>query len=913
MNDANSGDSRGNGQATKDPLTGLDLRRAFVGTVSGSVAGLAARAAKGTLIYVDVDGLRSVNRSAGRARGDEVLVTVSKAIAEALGDKTVLARDSGDAFAAFVAEMEPPFTAMAAEEVRARCSRALARADPPPTVSVGFALFPDEGAGAVTLLANARRAARSAREAGGDRTASVSSLGPLEGPELVLDGLPCPDFIGREEEMQTLRERLESCRRGGGYLFVRGEPGVGKTRMLREFRRAAEVSMAAAGFAACRPTDPGSHFAALARAFTDLAGPTPEKRKTLLEGRSPQEAEELAPLFERSGVPLVPAGTVRSAPERTAEERRRILFRGLTGMLESLALGGMVVLLFDDAAWLDAGSVDVLRSVAARESFGFLAVAAASERSLRDEGGRLRPAAELFETPGPGLTAWEMPLRRLPIAEAAAMTSSILDGRPTDDALDQALFGVSAGNPLFHEGLLRWLAIHRAVEGNGATLRLSFDRDSAPKTLEALLDATISALPGELAEAGQAAAAVGGPVSAAALALALGRSEAEVTGFIDWLLRLGLFGPVSAGSDEVAPAGARTAERILAAAEPDVLEVVHSAYADLAARRSAAGRASAAEEAYHRGFTSDTAAATLALARAEEEAARLWVADEAGLAESAGAGAHPVRGKTEAIRPPPSSGRRTAGSVRKARFETTAAPALASLAGESGKERVSAPDADAPPAPAPAGVESDAPSRSEERGLERLGPARVLTVEGIPDGSDPIRLATDDAEARLLAALDRLLDDNERPTAAALIWRTLAGFEQEDTQGRRRLATFLAELEPRIWRTRLVESYKAIEDTLGRELKIEEEPETLELFARSAARAMYAFLRAGHHSRVEKLGARLMRRPPEIRKAALDELSSTDFFDLILSDLGSESAERANGALAVLRHIAGAVEGGTAR
>ena len=130
MNDTNSGDSRGNGQATRDPLTGLDLRRAFVGAVSGSVAGLAARAAKGTLIYVDVDGLRSVNRSAGRARGDEVLVTVSKAIAEALGDKTVLARDSGDAFAAFVAEMEPPFTAMAAEEVRARCSEALARADP---------------------------------------------------------------------------------------------------------------------------------------------------------------------------------------------------------------------------------------------------------------------------------------------------------------------------------------------------------------------------------------------------------------------------------------------------------------------------------------------------------------------------------------------------------------------------------------------------------------------------------------------------------------------------------------------------------------------------------------------------------------------------------------------------------------
>jgi hypothetical protein len=67
---------------------------------------------------------------------------------------------------------------------------------------------------------------------------------------------------------------------------------------------------------------------------------------------------------------------------------------------------------------------------------------------------------------------------------------------------------------------------------------------------------------------------------------------------------------------------------------------------------------------------------------------------------------------------------------------------------------------------------------------------------------------------------------------------------------------------------------------------------------------MRAFLRAGQYSRIEHLGRVLMRLRSPAGKAALEHLSRTDFFDLLLSDLAADSPERSDGALAALEAVA---------
>src|SRR5262249_15546990 len=44
-------------------------------------------------------------------------------------------------------------------------------------------------------------------------------------------------FVGRESERRTLRERWENAREGEGQVVLLvGEPGIGKSRLAREFR-----------------------------------------------------------------------------------------------------------------------------------------------------------------------------------------------------------------------------------------------------------------------------------------------------------------------------------------------------------------------------------------------------------------------------------------------------------------------------------------------------------------------------------------------------------------------------------------------------------------------------------------------------------------------------------------------------
>ncbi len=42
-------------------------------------------------------------------------------------------------------------------------------------------------------------------------------------------------FVGRERELERLREAFDGAREGrGGLVMITGEPGIGKTRLARE-------------------------------------------------------------------------------------------------------------------------------------------------------------------------------------------------------------------------------------------------------------------------------------------------------------------------------------------------------------------------------------------------------------------------------------------------------------------------------------------------------------------------------------------------------------------------------------------------------------------------------------------------------------------------------------------------------
>jgi diguanylate cyclase (GGDEF)-like protein len=85
-------------QAVEDPLTGLGSRRAYeqafpLVRATAELAGLYV-----FVVFIDVDGLKSVNDTDGHAAGDDVILTVSRAMRESARSRDLLVRWGGDEF-----------------------------------------------------------------------------------------------------------------------------------------------------------------------------------------------------------------------------------------------------------------------------------------------------------------------------------------------------------------------------------------------------------------------------------------------------------------------------------------------------------------------------------------------------------------------------------------------------------------------------------------------------------------------------------------------------------------------------------------------------------------------------------------------------------------------------------------------
>lgn len=87
-------------QLTEDPLTGLFNRRGLLSMMRGITSEPQAQQAQRGIVvlFVDLDGFKAVNDTLGHAAGDEVLVTVSQRIPQALRAHDTVCRYGGDEF-----------------------------------------------------------------------------------------------------------------------------------------------------------------------------------------------------------------------------------------------------------------------------------------------------------------------------------------------------------------------------------------------------------------------------------------------------------------------------------------------------------------------------------------------------------------------------------------------------------------------------------------------------------------------------------------------------------------------------------------------------------------------------------------------------------------------------------------------
>ncbi len=89
-------------QANYDALTGLPNRNHFYPNASNQVQQVALSGQHGVLVFLDIDGFKSINDNLGHEAGDELLIEFGRRLRNTFPHPTLVARLAGDEFVVFI-------------------------------------------------------------------------------------------------------------------------------------------------------------------------------------------------------------------------------------------------------------------------------------------------------------------------------------------------------------------------------------------------------------------------------------------------------------------------------------------------------------------------------------------------------------------------------------------------------------------------------------------------------------------------------------------------------------------------------------------------------------------------------------------------------------------------------------------
>ncbi len=256
-------------------------------------------------------------------------------------------------------------------------------------------------------------------------------------------------FIGRNIEMAELRAGLADAAAGRGRLFlISGQPGIGKTRLVRELAASAEASGMKVLAGQCSEHDepvPYLPFVEILEGCVERAS-GPDVLRTLLGEEGPELAR-LLPKLNRI-LPDLPPPLELPPPQA-----RRHLFNCFCDFVARVAREQPTLLILEDLHWADDSTLALLGHLTQRLSALPLLVAGTyRDVELNVAGELARTLENLFR----GRLATALTLTGLRREEVADMLSS-LSGQAAPGAIAAEFYRETEGNPFFVEELFRHL------------------------------------------------------------------------------------------------------------------------------------------------------------------------------------------------------------------------------------------------------------------------------------------------------------------------------------------------------------------------------------------------------------------------------------------------------------------------
>jgi class 3 adenylate cyclase/tetratricopeptide (TPR) repeat protein len=316
---------------------------------------------------------------------------------------------------------------------------------------------------------------------------------------------PVAPLVGRDQELDLLRRLYQQTRRerAAQLVTIVGEPGIGKSRLVRELLRFVdeqpELVVWRQGH--CLPYGEGITFWALGEIVKAQAGVLESDDAAVVTAKlEAAVAVHIADQDEREWLQLRLAPLLGLVGDATAPAEQAEQFTAWRRFLEAMAARGPLTLVVEDMHWADDALLAFLDYLlGAVRGVALLIVTTA------------RP--ELFERhPGwPRETerTTVIPLAALDDGDTARLIGALLGRSRLPAELEASLLERADGNPLYAEEYVRLLDDRGLLAAPDGSRRTAGTGLPLPPTLQAVIAARLDALPSRRKALLQNAAVVG--------------------------------------------------------------------------------------------------------------------------------------------------------------------------------------------------------------------------------------------------------------------------------------------------------------------------------------------------------------------------------------------------------------------
>lgn len=374
-------------------------------------------------------------------------------------------------------------------------------------------------------------------------------------------------FVDREEELEDIKQHLEESIKGSGRtLFIVGEAGIGKSRLIAEIGVYAASRNVMALRGRCLYEENMEPYLP----FIDAFGKYISGRRRDTEWEEGKEVQTPDDYFSM-GLVGIAGGTASSQdlmeqPYETTEglvpmgllplgeedaelsskirkinlqQERTRLFEALSQLVVDISERQPLLLVLEDLQWADDGSLKLLHYLARNiQNSRVMICGAYRPEDIESSKGESHPLSKTLRRMRPEKLFYEIMLDRFDEGSTALMIESMLKKQDIPEAFTRKLYEESEGNPFFIEEVVRSLVNEGLIDVKDYSWKLKFDpsRIHIPGTIRDVIGRRIDRLDGGTKAVLGYASVIGNRFTFEALHSISDVSEEELIDSIDALI-----------------------------------------------------------------------------------------------------------------------------------------------------------------------------------------------------------------------------------------------------------------------------------------------------------------------------------------------------------------------------------------